>query len=126
MSRDPTRVPVIRGGEKSYRLKFTWAYGNDIYSKTFTLSPSGKITGYSHPNEATWGINEDGNLVVFNAAKKVQWIFKEKEKRGGKYYFETTDGRYLKQQSIVAKEVDFHPRSATSPTRSSRPPALGS
>ena len=80
--------------------KFIWAWGNTVYTSTLTFDASGKIINYNHPNEATWDINKDGNLIVFNRSNELQWVFKEKDKRNGKLYFETKAGRYLKQNSL--------------------------
>jgi hypothetical protein len=74
--------------------RFTWAFGEQVYSKHFKLDRSGKIKGYENENEKTWGINDYGQLVVYNAAKKVQWVFTQSEK-DGQMYFEERGGRYL-------------------------------
>ena len=74
--------------------RFTWAFGEQVYSKHFKLDRSGEIKGYDNPNEKYWEINDYGQLVVYNTAKKIQWVFNRKD-RDGDMCFEEAGGRTL-------------------------------
>jgi hypothetical protein len=74
--------------------RFTFAFGEEVYSKHFKLDRSGKIKGYDNANEKHWDINDFGQLVLYNSAKKVQWRLKKGEK-DGQMYFEEPGGRSL-------------------------------
>ncbi len=76
-----------------------FAFGDNdrLHTNKFKLSSSGKITGYKHKNEAEWGVNKEGKLIIFNAAGKLQWTFVSAEKKDGKWNFMTPEGIYLKE-----------------------------
>lgn len=57
-------------------MKFYWGIENvKVISSNFILDIDGKISGYSHPNENTWEINDNNQLIVYNIAGKKQWVF---------------------------------------------------
>ena len=78
--------------------KFVWSRGNHIFSDKFTLGRSGKIVGYTHPNEVTWGINDDAKLVLYNATGNIKWTFNKMEKIKGKWRLEAAEGHTLTQK----------------------------
>lgn len=74
---------------------FTWGFGNQVYSDEFKLDKSGKVAIYTHENEASWKVNEKGELLVLNARGQVQWTFTQVNKEGVELYFEEPGKRYL-------------------------------
>ena len=74
---------------------FTWKRGNIIFTKQFVLDRSGKIKKYNNSNEATWSVDKNGALLIYNAEGKLQWTFKNVAEKNGKVYMETVGEHYL-------------------------------
>ncbi len=80
---------------KNKRFEWAFAEKNRIHTQNFILNESGDIKGYDHPKEKFWKVNDKGQVVVYNIAKQVTWVFTRQKDKNGKLYFVESGGRHL-------------------------------
>lgn len=91
-STDPLR-------EKLVGKVFQWGRASDdvIFTRNFTLSATGQVTGYRHENECFWTVR-DGRLVLFGHEHRPGCVLELRETKGkGLLFWQIGGPHYLQE-----------------------------